>query len=110
MYNKFSCSRYSRVEQHPPESRQRHRAIPQQDRDRHQPSCTAEHPRRESGPLGSILPPGVDAGDILFLLVLLFLYLESEDEEFLIILIVVGLSVFRGENKGGVQSLLSSLL
>ncbi len=38
-----------------------------------------------------------DPGDILLLTVLLFLYLESRDQDFLIILIVVGFSVLRNK-------------
>jgi len=45
----------------------------------------------------SFLPAGsdVDFGDILLLLILFFLYTESKDEEFLIILIVLGISIFK---------------
>ena len=43
----------------------------------------------------SFLPAELDAGDILLLLILLFLYIESKDEEFLIILLVVGMSIFK---------------
>ena len=38
--------------------------------------------------LNSILPKGLDFGDILLFLVLFLLYVETKDEEFLIILIV----------------------
>ena len=49
--------------------------------------------------LGSFLPGGLDTGDILLLLVLLFLYIESKDDEFLIILAVVGYSIFSSGEK-----------
>lgn len=37
----------------------------------------------------------MDAGDLLLLAVLLFLYVESKDEDFLVILIAVGVSIFK---------------
>ena len=43
--------------------------------------------------LGSILPKGMDAGDILLLLVFLFLYNETGDDDFLIMLAVMALSI-----------------
>lgn len=48
-----------------------------------------------AGALGALLPEGIDSGDLFLAAMLLFLYSESHDEEFLIILIVVGLSIFR---------------
>ncbi len=45
--------------------------------------------------LGSLLPKNLDAGDLLLLGLLLLLYMDSKDEEFLIILAVVALSIFR---------------
>ena len=49
-------------------------------------------PSREEGGLSSmlqkLLPKGLDFGDILLFLILLFLYVETKDEEFLIILIL----------------------
>lgn len=47
--------------------------------------------------LGAFLPGGLETGDLLLLLVLLFLYIESKDEEFLIILAVVGYSILNGD-------------
>ena len=44
--------------------------------------------------MGNLLPAGLDTGDLLLAAMLLFLYSESKDEDFLIILIVVGLSIF----------------
>lgn len=40
------------------------------------------------------LPEWLDMSDVILLLLLFFLYLESGDEDFLIILVVVGFSVF----------------
>ncbi len=42
-----------------------------------------------------ILPAGLDSGDLFLAAMLFFLYSESHDEDFLIILIVVGLSIFQ---------------
>jgi len=41
------------------------------------------------------LPFGLDIGDILLFLMLLFLFLESGDEEFIIILAVIAFSLFK---------------
>ncbi len=41
------------------------------------------------------LPFGLDLGDVLVLLILLLLYLDSGDEEFLIILAVLGYQMIR---------------
>ena len=46
------------------------------------------------GVIRSILPAGMDAGDLMFLVLLLLLYMDSRDEEFLIILAVVAMSIF----------------
>lgn len=46
-----------------------------------------------------ILPAGIDISDIMLGAVLLLLYLDSKDEEFLIILAVVALSVLKPEGK-----------
>lgn len=43
----------------------------------------------------SFLPEGTDLGDVILLLVLLLLYIDSKDEEFLIMLIVTACSVFK---------------
>lgn len=51
-------------------------------------------PEKKSGGIFGLLPAGADSSDILLLLILYFLYKESGDEEFLIILAVVALSVF----------------
>ena len=47
-----------------------------------------------AGTLEHILPEGLDPGDLFLAAMLLFLYSESRDEDFLIILIVVGISLF----------------
>jgi hypothetical protein len=49
------------------------------------------------GLLRSLLPSGLDTGDLLLLAVLFFLYRESGDEDFLIMLAVVALSIFSGK-------------
>ncbi len=46
------------------------------------------------GFLNGLLPERLDSGDILLLLTLLLLYIESRDEDFLIILLVAGFSIF----------------
>ena len=47
-----------------------------------------------TGALEQVLPEGLDPGDLFLAAMLLFLYSESKDEDFLIILIVVGISLF----------------
>lgn len=47
-----------------------------------------------AGALEQVLPEGLDPGDLFLAAMLLFLYSESRDEDFLIILIVVGISIF----------------
>ena len=49
------------------------------------------------GLLRSLLPSGLDTGDLLLLAVLFFLYRESGDEDYLIMLAVVALSIFSGK-------------
>ena len=56
--------------------------------------------RKGQGFLGSLIPAGIDTGDLLLLAILLFLYLESRDQDFLIILIVMGYSMFKKEGDG----------
>ncbi len=58
------------------------------------PAEKAARPRR---PAGNVFPAAanLDAGDLFLAAMLLFLYSESHDEDFLIILIVVGLSIFQ---------------
>ena len=51
-------------------------------------------PRRPSAHPG-LAPNRLDTGDLFLAAMLLFLYSESHDEDFLIILIVVGLSIFQ---------------
>ena len=46
------------------------------------------------GQLASILPQSTDAEDLLLLGLFLLLYLDSRDEDFLIFLAVIALSVF----------------
>ena len=41
------------------------------------------------------LPFGLDIGDVLLFLLLLFLFLESGDEEFIIILAIIAINLFR---------------
>jgi len=43
----------------------------------------------------SLLPEGIDMGDVILILLLLLLYLDSRDEEFLIMLIVMAMSFFQ---------------
>ncbi len=45
--------------------------------------------------LESILPAGLDAGDLALTALLFLLYVESGDEDFLIMLIVTGFSIFK---------------
>ena len=47
--------------------------------------------------LGGILPEGIDSGDIMLLLLLLFLYIETDDNDFLILLAVIAFSVIKGD-------------
>jgi hypothetical protein len=42
-----------------------------------------------------LLPYGLDSGDILLFLILFFLYTESGDEDFLVILAVVAFSILK---------------
>ena len=46
----------------------------------------------------SLLPAGLDAGDLLLAVMLFLLYIDTHDEDFLIILIVVGFSMFKGSD------------
>lgn len=48
--------------------------------------------------LTSLLPAGLDAGDLLLAVMLFLLYIDTHDEDFLIILIVVGFSMFKGSD------------
>ena len=43
----------------------------------------------------------MDSGDLFLVAMLLFLYWESGDQDFLIILIVVGLSIFKHDREDG---------
>lgn len=75
-----------------------HHEEPKQEPPRHEPPRSV--PVREPGPdrkngLQGLLPAGLDTGDLFLAAMLLFLYSESRDEDFLIILIVVGLSMFQ---------------
>ena len=58
-------------------------------------AAPAPPPPSNQGLLSELLPAGLDTGDLFLAAMLLFLYAESKDEDFLIILIVVGLSIFR---------------
>ncbi len=74
-----------------------------------------EPPRRDDGgerrpsqprPAGKntlerLLPASMDSGDLFLVATLLFLYLETRDQDFLIILIVVGLSLFKHDTEDG---------
>jgi hypothetical protein len=55
------------------------------------------------------LPFGLDTGDVIILGLLLFLYLESKDEEFLIMLGVLGYALY-SEHKGDRGGFLGKLL
>lgn len=67
------------------------------------PAAPKEQPEREARPQPGpataarrpFLPADLDSGDLFLAALLLFLYSESHDEEFLIILIVVGISIFQ---------------
>lgn len=89
-----------------PQAHQEHKKSPE----RHEPSIKKDSPKKKgfldsilSGGLGNlipkgisgVLPKGMDWGDILLLALFLLLYLESGDEDFLIILIVVAFSIFK---------------
>jgi hypothetical protein len=50
---------------------------------------------RAGGLLGSLLPFGLEIGDIVLLLLFLFLFMESGDEDFLIILAFLAISVIK---------------
>ncbi len=69
------------------------------------PHCSEPQTPRQSGKkslvqiLEDILPEGLDSGDLFLVAMLLFLYSESRDEDFLIILIVVGLSIFHKDRE-----------
>lgn len=68
--------------------------IPERDRGPARPA--PEGARRGPAPSRRwSLPAGLDSGDLFLAAMLLFLYSESRDEDFLIILIVVGLSIFQ---------------
>lgn len=43
----------------------------------------------------SFLPDGVDIGDVILILLLLLLYLDSKDDEFLIMLLATAMSFFQ---------------
>lgn len=49
--------------------------------------------------IDSALPFGMDSGDLILLLLLFLLYLDSGDEEFLIILAVLAYGFFQDRNK-----------
>ena len=53
------------------------------------------------GVFDSILPFGLDMNDLILLLLFLFLFIESGDEEFLIILAFLTFSIFRSKSKDG---------
>ena len=56
--------------------------------------CVSRAGERRDKRSGGLLPAGLDASDIMLLMILYFLYRESGDEEFLIILAVVAMSIF----------------
>ena len=45
--------------------------------------------------LSGMLPDWLDGGDLLLFLLLFFLYIESDDSDFLIILAVIAFSIFK---------------
>lgn len=47
--------------------------------------------------LDGILPDWLDSGDAVLLLLLLFLYIESDDSDFLIILAVIAYTIFKDD-------------
>ena len=116
MYNRYigNTGKFYRVDDSSlPEIDARHYPEPRQENDMPQPntfhtvtpprvsnSLPNAFPRKElvgslRGILGSLIPDGMDIGDLLLILVLLLLYLEKEDEEILIILSVLILSGFK---------------
>ncbi len=56
----------------------------------------AGQPRRGGAAGPGALLSRLDTGDVLLLLVLFFLYTESHDEDFLIILAVMAMHIFKG--------------
>ena len=68
------------------------------------PPGQSQRPQSNDGPLGvlrpeffrSLLPAGIDAGDLLLIVMLFLLYIDTEDEDFLIILIIMGYSILKG--------------
>ena len=68
------------------------------------PPGRSKRPQSNDGPLSflrpeffrSLLPAGIDAGDLLLIVMLFLLYIDTEDEDFLIILIVMGYSMLKG--------------
>lgn len=82
-----------------PQAHQEHKKSPE----RHEPSIKKDSPKKKGFPdsflipkgISGILPKGMDWGDIMLLALFLLLYLESGDEDFLIILIVVAFSIFK---------------
>ena len=107
-YNRYSgrSGAYFRAGQHrPPDPSPRAEAQPQPDPPRPNPSGHRSQ-SRSSGTsplsflnpdfLSSLLPAGIDAGDLLLVVMLFLLYIDTKDEDFLIILIVVGYSMLKG--------------
>ena len=110
MYNRYvgNTGRYIRVDERPVE-----RAVVHDHRTPRQNEPGPFHPGEKQKPppaaggLLSLLRPlhlkswnlklpfGLDAGDLMLLLILFLLYLDSKDEEFLIILAVVGFSLLQ---------------
>lgn len=80
------------------------REEPRREPPRREPPPSKAAPRAPARPARSggsaprgLLPAGLDSGDLFLAAMLLFLYSESHDEDFLIILIVVGLSIFQNK-------------
>ena len=55
----------------------------------------SSHTNNILGSFSSVLPAGLEISDILIFVILLLLYLESKDEDFLIILAVLAFSVLK---------------
>ena len=83
----------------PPPASERENAAPRRETQEKRAPTAGSQKGGLARALGSILPEGLDSGDLFLAAMLLFLYSESHDEDFLIILIVVGLSIFHKDRE-----------
>ena len=49
--------------------------------------------------LSGILPDWLETGDLVLLILLLFLYIESDDSDFLIVLAVIAFSIYKSAGR-----------